>query len=394
MYKRPHFYILKERLEEKKKFIQVITGPRQVGKTTLVKQLIEEINIPSHYASADAIGVSDIIWIEQQWDIVRTIQKQKKMKEIILVIDEVQKIANWSEQVKAEWDKDEFEGNIIKVVLLGSASLLIQKGLGESLMGRYETINMLHWSFEEMNSAFNFSPEEYVWFGGYPGSAELIKDEQRWKQYVQDALIEPTISKDLLMMTRIDKPSLFKKLFELACSYSGQLLSYSKMLGQLQDAGNTTTLTHYLNLLNNAALVGGINKIYKEKVRQTNSIPKLQVYNSALLTSQSNASFDQIQLNPEMWGRHVESAIGAHLINESRIADFQLFYWRHRNNEVDFVLKRGKTIIGLEVKSGRTQQSKGLNAFKQLFAPLKIILIGNTGLKWQEFLKINPGELF
>ena len=393
MFKRTQFQHVKNRLIEPRKFMQVILGPRQVGKTTLIKQLLNEIEIPSHYVSADAVAI-DNLWIEQQWETARIIKKQKEANEFIFVIDEVQKLTNWSEQVKAQWDKDSFYSNNIKVVLLGSASLLLQKGLSESLAGRYETTKLMHWSFSEMSSAFGFTPEQYVWFGGYPGAASLSNDESRWKKYVLDALIEPTIMKDVLMLARVDKPALLKKMFELACSYSGQIVSFNKILGQLQDAGNTTTLSHYLNLLDDAALISGINKLYKEKVRQKASIPKYQVYNTALLSVQKNTTFNEIQLYPEEWGRHVESTVGSHLINYARREKFDVYYWRHRNNEIDFVIENGRKIIGLEIKSGRKQFSKGFKEFKNSFPDSKILLIGASGLPWQEFLMINPVDLF
>jgi len=394
MYKRPHYQNFIKRIEEPRRFIQVIIGPRQVGKTTMIKQVLDDLSHPSYYCSADAVSTSSGVWIEQQWEIARTRIRQDKLEEFILVIDEVQKIGAWSEYVKAQWDKDSIETKNIKVVLLGSASLLIQKGLNESLMGRYETTLMLHWSFPEMRSAFGFSAEQYVWFGGYPGAAGLIDDENRWMHYMEDSLVSPIIMKDILMMTRIDKPSLFKQLFELTCAYSGQILSYNKMLGQLQDAGNTTTLAHYLNLLDDAAMVKGISKIYAEQLRAKASIQKLQVYNSSLMTVQTNERFEQIQLKPEIWGRHVESAIGAHLINNARSENYNVYYWRHRNDEVDFILERNRKLIAIEVKSGTKKSTRGMEAFKDLFNPYKVLLIGNTGLPWQEFLEINPVELF
>jgi len=394
MFKRPHFQLLKRRLKEPRKFIQVILGPRQIGKTTLINQLLKEIKIPFHYVSADGVAAVGGIWLEQQWEIARAIKRQNGAKEVILIIDEVQKIPEWSEFIKAQWDNDSFKNNAVKVVLLGSASLLLQKGLSESLTGRYETIQLMHWSYNEMKSAFGFSHEQYVWFGGYPGAAELVTDESRWKQYVLDSLIEPTIMKDILMLSRIDKPALLKSLFELACAYSGQILSFNKMLGQLQEAGNTTTLSHYLNLLNNAALVTGINKIYKEKLRQKASIPKLQVYNTALFTVQMNESFNDILLKPEKWGRHVESTIGSHLVNFARSENFRVHYWRHRNYEIDFIIEKGGQLIGLEVKSGNKQKAEGIRAFKEALKPEKILLIGKSGLPWQKFLEINPVDFF
>ncbi|MDZ7767125.1 MAG: DUF4143 domain-containing protein [Melioribacteraceae bacterium] len=270
----------------------------------------------------------------------------------ILVIDEVQKVENWSEQVKKEWDRDRAGEVDLQVILLGSSRLLLQRGLTESLAGRYESTYMGHWSYPEMNSAFGLSADEFVWFGGYPGSAALIDDESRWKQYVRDSLIETTVSKDILMMTRVDKPALMKQLFELGCEFSGQILSYNKMLGQLHDAGNTTTLSHYLHLLDTAGLLAGLDKFSPNKIRQRASSPKLQVHNTALMSAQYPESFEKLKGRPAEWGRWVESAVGAHLLNATLNSDLELMYWRHSNDEVDFVLQKGEQVIGIEVKSG------------------------------------------
>ncbi len=394
MYKRPYYQALKSRVEEPRKHIQVISGPRQVGKTTMVKQFLNEYNFPYKYVSADNISSPGGIWIEQQWESARIIRKQESAKEFLLIIDEIQKIPGWSNYVKAEWDKDSFNDDPVKVVLLGSSNILIQKGLTESLAGRFEKIHLPHWSFKEMAETFNYTPEQYAWFGGYPGSADLIKDEERWKSYVKDALIEPSILKDILMLTRIDKPALLKRLFELACFYSGQILSFSKLLGQLQDAGNTTTLSHYLSILNQAELVAGIEKFYKEKVRQRGSSPKFIVHNPALMTVQKNISFNDAVINPEIWGRHIETVIGSHLLNFACQENYQVYYWRERNDEIDFVLEKGNQVIGIEIKSGNNEKTKGMYSFKKKFDPLKTLLVGKTGITWQEFLMINPGKLF
>jgi predicted AAA+ superfamily ATPase len=311
-----------------------------------------------------------------------------------LVIDEIQKIGNWSETIKSLWDADTQSKRTLKVILLGSSRLLLQQGLTESLAGRFETTYMGHWSFSEMQQAFGWNSNQYVWFGAYPGSAGLINEEQRWKAYVQQSLIETSISKDILMLTRIDKPALMKRLFELGCSYSGQILSYTKMLGQLLDAGNTTTLSHYLDLLNTAGLLAGIEKYSGNLIYKRSSSPKFQVHNTALISAQSGDSFKDIQIRPDDWGRLVESSIGAHLINYSITEGFTVSYWRERNEEVDFVLAKKGKVIGLEVKSGSAQFSSGIAAFKKAFNPDKVLLIGKTGIPWQDFLKLNPVELF
>lgn len=295
--------------------------------------------------------------------------------------------------MKLLWDTDTKNNVPPKVVILGSSRLLIQHGLTESLAGRFETTFMSHWSFSEMHEAFGWNENQFVWFGGYPGSATLISDEQRWKHYVKESLIETSISKDILMLTRVDKPALMKRLFELSCHYSGQILSFNKMLGQLKDAGNTTTLSHYLSLLSTAGLVAGIEKYSNNIIRKKSSSPKFQVYNTALISAQSNDSFEEAMANPAVWGRLVESAVGAHLLNHAVFGDFSLSYWREGNEEVDFVLKQ-KQLIGIEVKSGAVQKTSGMAAFKKKFNPDKVLLIENTGLTWQEFLKTKPADLF
>ncbi|MES2447680.1 MAG: ATP-binding protein [Bacteroidota bacterium] len=382
-------------LNEPKKFIQVLVGPRQVGKTTLINQLIKKIDIPNTFESADAIAASDQVWVSQIWNNARQLLSASSKKEYLLVIDEIQKIDNWSEIVKRLWDEDVRLGVNIKVILLGSSRLLIQQGLTESLAGRFEMTYLGHWSFTEMEKAFGFSAEQYAWFGGYPGSAHLINDEERWKNYVSNALIETSISKDILMLTRVDKPALMKRLFELGCLYSGQILSYTKIQGQLADAGNTTTLSHYLQLLDTAGLLGGIEKFAADIIRKRSSSPKFQVHNNALISAQSNELFNEITNQPAAWGRIVESAIGAHLLNSSLIEGYKVFYWRNRNDEVDFVIEKRGKVIGLEVKStGNILKTSGMDAFNNTFRPSKVFLIGAGGMPWQDFLRISPNSLF
>jgi len=382
-------------LNEPKRFIQVLVGPRQIGKTTLVSQLVQKITVPYLFESADAVSASDKTWIELIWNNTRQTIKELKVDEYLLVIDEIQKIDNWSEIVKRLWDEDMRNGTNIKVILLGSSRLLIQQGLTESLAGRFELTYLGHWSFAEMEKAFGFTAEQYVWFGGYPGSASLINDEERWKNYVSNALIETSISKDILMLTRVDKPALMKRLFELGCLYSGQILSFTKILGQLSDAGNTTTLSHYLGLLDTAGLLGGIEKFAADVIRKRSSSPKFQVHNNALISAQRNEYFEEIKKQPAEWGRMVESSIGAHLLNSSLVEGYKIFYWRHRNDEVDFVLEKRGKVIGLEVKStGLITGTSGMAAFSKMYKPDKVLMVGAGGMPWQEFLKISPVSLF
>lgn len=394
MYERSYLKQVKSRIEEPRQFIQVILGPRQVGKTTMVNQLLSQISLSYVYESADAVAATNSAWLVQVWETVRLRMKVSGSAESLLVIDEIQKIDNWSEVVKQQWDKDTRESVNIKVILLGSSRLLIQKGLTESLAGRFETIYLGHWSFDEMETAFGWTIGQYIYFGGYPGSVSLINDEERWKSYIKDSLIETSISKDILMLTRVDKPALLKRLFELGCLYSGQILSYSKITGQLQDAGNTTTLANYLKLLSDCGLLGGLEKYAGSVIRQRSSSPKFQVYNNALLSSQDDETYSTATVNPKLWGRLVESSVGAHLLNHSVSERYNLHYWREGNNEVDFIIEKGDKLIGLEVKSGVSADNAGMGIFNEKFHPNKMLLVGTGGIPYEEFLKINPKELF
>jgi len=394
MFVRAQIQILDDRINEDRKFIQVVMGPRQVGKTTLISQLLQKTNVAHIFESADGVSNSNSAWLQQVWETARLMMRTLNSVEYLLVIDEVQKIDNWSEVVKQQWDKDTRENTNIKVVLLGSSSLLIQKGLTESLAGRFETIHLGHWSFAEMEEACGWNLNQYIYYGGYPGSATLIDDENRWKNYIKDSLIETSISKDILMLTRVDKPALLKRLFEVGSLYSGQILSYNKLIGELQDAGNTTTLSHYLHLLSDCGLLGGIEKYAGNVFRQRSSSPKFQVFNNALLTAQRNDQFSDIQIQPKEWGRLVESSIGVHLINHAVSERYKLYYWREGNHEVDFVLEFKGKIIAMEVKSGKRTVNTGIGLFSKRFNPEKVMLIGTGGIPLETFLKINPKDLF
>ncbi|MBN2856823.1 MAG: ATP-binding protein [Candidatus Delongbacteria bacterium] len=386
--------IITKRLNEKRRFIQVISGPRQVGKTTTVLEYLKRSGKSSLYITADDVNPENSVWISQQWEIVRLRMKVEKAGEYLLVIDEIQKIRNWSETVKLEWDKDSREKTNIKLVLLGSSQLLLQKGLTESLTGRFELIKMVHWSYAEMKKEFGLTPEQYVWFGAYPGAAELIHDETRFKHYVKNSIIETTISKDILHITRVDKPALLKSVCELGLLYSCQILSFNKFLGQLHDAGNTTTVSHYLELLDNSGIVGGISKFMVQDVRVRASSPKLITHNTALINAMMPETYAEIIEKPEKWGRMVESCVGSYLLNRSKLEEYKLFYWRDNNFEVDFVLKKGDAIVALEIKSGSRQKTEGMKKFMQIYGGAKSYIVGGQGLSWQEFLMINPGDLF
>ncbi|MBX3746183.1 MAG: ATP-binding protein [Verrucomicrobiae bacterium] len=377
---------LLKRLSEKRRFIQVLAGPRQVGKTTLVRQAMGECKLPSHYVSADEPTLRDRTWIEQQWDLAR-LKAGQHPAGALLIIDEVQKASDWSSIVKFLWDADTRAGISLKVVLLGSSPLLLQTGLSESLAGRFEVIAIPHWSYGEMREAFGWNLEQYLFHGAYPGAAPLIEEPGRWREYIVQSLIETTVARDILLLTRVDKPALLRRLFHLACEYSGQVLAYQKMVGQLQDAGNTTTLAHYLELLEGAGLVAGLPKYAAGKVRQRASSPKLQVLNTALMTAQAGRSLSQTREDGDTWGRLVESAVGAHLRNSAAGTGIEVSYWRERNHEVDFVLSQGPAAVAIEVKSGRRRDTlAGMEAFARAFEPQRKLIVGSQGIPLEEFL--------
>jgi predicted AAA+ superfamily ATPase len=387
--RRAIFSTLLDRLAEAPERLQIISGPRQVGKTTVVRQALAACDLPSHYASADDPTLRDAAWLDEQWEEGRRLAREHEGG-AVLAIDEIQKVDNWAETVKRLWDETHAEARPLRVILLGSAALLIQHGLSESLTGRFELIRAPHWSFGEMRDAFGFSFEQFVYFGGYPGAAPLVDDEERWASYVLDSIVETTISRDLLLLTRVDKPALLRSLFRLVCDYSSQIVSYQKLTGQLQDAGNTTTLAHYLDLLAGAGLAVGLEKYSPGKVRQRRSTPKLLALDTALVSATSGRTFAESRESREHWGRLVETAIGAHLW-AARSPRTELLYWRDRGREVDFVLTRGDSLTAIEVKSGRRRDGlTGMSAFESAHGPAAKVLVGGDGTPLEAFLLDHP----
>jgi predicted AAA+ superfamily ATPase len=386
-YTRPRAAELLRRLGERRRFVQVITGARQVGKTTLVTQVVEKARLPYVFASADEPTLRGSDWIDAQWEAARLLLRDRE-RGALLVLDEVQKVPHWSEAVKRLWDADTRARRPLKVVLLGSAPLLVQRGLTESLAGRFEVVHLPHWTWAEMQEAFDWNVEQYLFYGGYPGAAPLVGEPDRWARYIRDSLIETTIARDVLLLSRVDKPAVLRRLFELGCAYSGQILSYTKMLGQLQDAGNTTTLAHYLELLAGAGMLVGLQKYAAAAVRQRGSSPKLQVLNTALMTAPSGMAFSEARRDREFWGRLVESAVGAHLANAAAARECEVFYWRDRNAEVDFVVRASKSITAIEVKSGRAREAfPGLAAFGTAVSKARKLVVGAEGVSIEEFLR-------
>lgn len=411
-FQRAQVKALIDRLGEAPQQLIALFGPRQTGKTTIVRQAFRQIDVGSRFLSVDEPDSSEISvrldatksilprkqdrpteWLVHHWEEAR-MDAEEFGRGFVLAIDEIQKIPNWSDTVKGLWDADRARNCPLHVVILGSAPLLMQSGLSESLAGRFEAIHVSHWSLAEMAEAFDFDLRKYLYFGGYPGAARFARNQDRWRNYILGALVEPNVERDILAMTRVDKPALLKRLFELGAAYSGQILSYTKMLGHLHDAGNTTTLARYLDLLSDAGLLAGLPKYSNRPHRRRASSPKLIVLNTALMTAGSGYSSDEAHADRSFRGRIVESAVGAHLYNTAR-PDTRLYYWRDGSHEVDFVLERGPRIIAVEVKSGiKNLNFRGMEIFNQRFRPYRSLLVGEGGIGLNEFLTVSANHWF
>ena len=405
-FRREQYGTLVERLLEPPRTLTFVTGPRQTGKTTLIQQALDAVRIPNRYVPVDELvapqlanpkdiaatalfetapSQRDAQWLARVWEWART-RAADSEQGFVLALDEIQHIPDWSRLAKGLWDADRRDGCPLRVVLAGSAPMSIQQGLTESLAGRFETIPLSHWSFSEMAEAFGFSLPQYVYFGGYPKVAEYLGAEVRWRSYVRDAVIAPNIDRDILAMQRIDKPALLQQLFEVGTEYSGQILAYDKLVGRLQDAGNTTTLARYAQLLAQSGLLAALAKYHGSTPRRRASTPKWNTLNTALMTALSDYTFEEAQADRSYWGRLVESAIGAHLCNTA--GDYlHVHYWRERGDEVDFVLHRGRRLLAIEVKSSpRPGSLSGLDAFTNRFPDAHTRLVGANGVPIAEFL--------
>ena len=383
MFKRKLVSQLVERLTEPRRFIQIVAGPRQTGKTTAVSQAIEDINIPTHFVSADDPGIVSVEWIRNEWEYARALAKDGGA---VIVIDEIQKVAKWSSIIKLLWDEDSRLCTPLKALLTGSSSLLLQKGLAESLAGRFEILYSPHWNYAECRDAFGYSLDDFLFFGGYPGAASLIKDEERWARYMGTSIVEPTISQDILMMEEVRKPALLRSLFMIGSSYSAQEVSFTKLLGQLQDAGNTVTLAHYLELLDKANMIAGLQSYSGSQIRTRKSSPRFMVYDTSLMTFADGANRRRLLDNPTDRGRLVECAVGAYLLAQGKEQGFEVYWWRERGNEVDFVIKKGNQLTAIEVKSGRVKGTGGSLVFKQQYPHALSLVVGSANYSLEDLL--------
>ena len=372
--------------------LHVLVGARQVGKTTAAVQAVEKLNLPQVFAAADTPLPPGPEWVESQWARARS-EAEATGRSVLLVLDEIQKVRGWSEQVKRLWDEDRRQNRLLHVMLLGSSSLLLQHGLSESLAGRFFLHRCPHWSWQECREAFGWDLDRWIYFGGYPGAAPLADRPVDWRQYVADSLVETVLSRDVLQLQTVAKPALLRHLFALSACFPAQVLSYNKMLGQLQDAGNTTTLAHYLKLLETAFLVSGLELFSRGQRRKRGSSPKLVLWNQALINALSHRPFGEARADAAWWGRLVENAVGAHLLNHLPPVEWGVTYWRRGNVEVDYVVERGRAVWALEVKSGRGGRVSGLSEFRSTYPAARTLVVGSDGIPLDEFLGSDPRRL-
>ncbi len=390
-YQRSIVEIIRNRIEEQRHFIQIIIGPRQTGKTTAVNQAVAQAGCPGVFAEATK-GESTPDWIRAQWYRARNMFAALQLP-VLLVIDEVQYIRGWSSVVKTLWDEDTRDGVQVKAILLGSSATLIHDGLSESLMGRFELIHSPHWSYAECADAFGYSLEDYLYFGGYPGAAILKDDERRWFNYMHSSIIDPSVVNDALQLADVRKPELMRRLFEVGAAYSGQEVSYRKLLGQLDDRGNAATIAHYLSLLSEAGLMSGLQKYDPKHLREKASSPRLIVHDTSLMVAEFGRNRSALLTDPALRGRLVESAVGAHLINRATIEGFSVHWWRDGNDEVDFVIADKDAVTAIEVKSGRVKPTKGMTRFLLENPQAHSIVVGSAECSIERFL-LGETELF
>ena len=384
MYQRAIVQTIAHRMREPRRFMQIVVGPRQTGKTTAVNQALESVGIPSLYREVGEHGES-ADWVRAQWYQARSLIGAGS-ENALLVIDEIQYVKGWSDAVKALWDEDARTGIDLRVVLTGSSATLLKSGMSESLAGRFELIRCTHWTYAECREAFGFSLDDFLYFGGYPGAASLRSDEPRWASYIRDSIIEPSIAKDVLALEDVRNPALLRRLFYLGAPYSAQEVSYRKLLGQLDDRGNTATIAHYLSLLAQAGMMSGLLKYDPKLLREKSSSPRLLVHNTALMTAAYGQRRRFLLDDPELKGHLVESAVGAYLMTKAAEEGFSVNWWREGNREVDFVVSDEFHTTAIEVKSGRVKSTGGLTEFVLRFPGARTLVVGSPECSLDDFL--------
>ena len=361
----PFIKVLKANLASSH-LIQVVQGPRQTGKTTGVLHFLKSQKKIFHYVSADGVLGNGLSWILNEW------QKACDKKAAYFVVDEIQKITDWPGVIKQIGDKNARSAKPIQFILLGSSSLQIQKGLTESLAGRYQIVPVHHWNFLESKKLVpKMTLEQFLEVGGYPGSYRFLKNHDTFTNYIKQSIVEPVLHIDLLSFSRIQKPALFKQVFEILCHYPAQEISYTKLLGQIQDKGNTDLIKTYISFYERAFLFKSLQKFSARPVKIKSSSPKVLPLSPCFsLFGHSN------NLLPRVF----EATVGAQLLR----LPGELYYWREKNKEVDFVFRYKKTTYAIEVKWGNKKNSSGMDVFLKKFKTAVPVFINRNN--YESFL--------
>jgi predicted AAA+ superfamily ATPase len=382
--------------------IQLLSGPRQVGKTTLLLELAEELGAAALYAPADAPeAVLPGFW-ERLWDQAEEVAG--KAGRAVVLLDEAHLVPDWAGRLKGVWDRLRRKKLPIQIVATGSSALRLASGSRESLAGRFERITLTHWSAASLAQVFKLSPEvaalTIVEEGSYPGAFELRSDRARWSAYLRDAIVGPAIGRDILALAAVRRPALLRQVFGACASSPAQIVSLQKIQGQLQDAGALETIAHYLALLEEAYLVAPIQKYAARAARRRNAPPKLVTLSNALSAAVDPRGAPSQKAEPDRFGAWVENACLAHAWNAGQ----QVSYWREEPLEVDGILEGSWGSWAIEVKTGGFQASdlKGLLELTRRHRALRPLVIceqsrigtaertGVSAISWQQFLLDGP----
>ncbi len=384
--------------------IQLLAGPRQVGKTTLLLELHERLGEQSVYVPADSPEAA----LPGLWERVfgEAEETAKSIGRAVVLLDEVHMLSKWAEHLKGATDRIRRRKIPIHVVATGSSALRLASGSRETLAGRFERITLTHWSASSLAEVFGFSSkdaaDQVVGMGSYPGAIALRDDVRRWAAYIRDAIVEPAIGRDILALASVRKPALLRQVFGVAASSPAQIVSLQKIQGQLQDPGALETIAHYLNLLEEAFLVAPVSKYANRAVRRRSSPPKLVTLNNAILAVMDPQGIPTPDSDPERFGVWVENACLAFAWNAGQ----HVSYWREEPQEIDGVLEGswGKWAVEIKTKKLRLSDMRAVLEFTRRnprFRPLVICRDGDedtarragaVAVGWQTFLLSGPPD--
>lgn len=393
---------LRQRLDEPAPGrIQLVTGPRQVGKTTLLLDLAAQYGEAAMYTAADAPEAGVPGYWDRFW---AGAESRAERGTTIVLLDEIHLLPDWASSLKASWDRFRRRHLPIHIVATGSSGLRVTQGSRESLAGRFERIVFAHWSAAALASTFNVPTAEAVrqsvLFGTYPGAWDLARDEARWRAYIRDAIIEPAIGRDVLALGQVRRPGLLRQVFAVAVGSPAEIVSLQKIQGQLGDRGALETVAHYLELLRDAYLVAGLEKFTRRAVRRRAAPSKLVTLNNALLSATHPNGPPDPARDAARFGAWIENACLASAINQGQ----RVTYWREEPLEVDAVVEGSWGAWAIEIKTGRFDRRDLTGLFEfcrrhPAFRPLVVTRPGDDdiarrfrlpAITWVDYLAAGP----